>query len=565
MNRTKSNFSVIIQITKWIFVNYKKSPKYLLIIFFLAILSIGVHVISSLLSAEIINSLSISNLEKFKTSTYCFILSIIFIIVFDFLSRIFILRYTEDIASTLRRRLFLSILNKRINFFTDNYVGDITARIINDIGAIKGFVPQIVMQIVADLITIIVVAVVIIYLHPFLAVLILLSAPLSIIIGRYSKNIIKNNSQSVRNSISQITEVIQVWFNSFFTLKVFQNEHIAERDFNKSNYKLQCKIQNAEIYNIWISSTGFFVSKLPFIVILLYGGNLVLHNQLNIGLLFTLITLAGYFTTPIQRIINSLTITLPSIYPIYQRIKLYTKFENNLYLRDNQKEGYEIERVLIKNVFFNFPNSNFTLNAKKIDLVKNQIVSISGSNGSGKTTLGLIIAGIYSSSTCELFVNDILIDDKKWLQSNSLLFTKNIDILKGTVLENITNFHRNPNLKEIDKIKDLLLDDIIAELPEGLSTRISKKDEFRFSGGELQKIHLAKFMYTVQQIIILDEPENYLDQINKKLLINVIKKISPNKIILIITHSPELLAITNKRYHIVKNKERNISEVIELK
>ena len=212
----------------------------------------------------------------------------------------------------------------------------------------------------------------------------------------------------------------------------------------------------------------------------------------------------------------------------------------------------KINQIEFKNVSFKYDQrGDFKLNKVNLNFKINHITGINGVSGAGKTTILNILTGLLKPISGDIFINkkkENIFDNYDWFKKISYV-SQNVNIFNDTIYKNISyNFEKKEtfiNKKYIDKILRNL----------NLSKFLTKKiilDEFgkTISGGQLQRIAIARALFKNSEIIIFDEPTRNLDKVNEELLLKTIKELKKNKIIVLISHNKNSLKICDDLIHI---------------
>ena len=208
---------------------------------------------------------------------------------------------------------------------------------------------------------------------------------------------------------------------------------------------------------------------------------------------------------------------------------------------ENKRSLKIIDRKIIKikldNILFDFGiNKKKLLENISLSVELNNPIIISGPSGSGKTTLANLISGIYLPQKGKI----VYIDDKqKEYLSNDYninvgYVTQNIHIFRGTLEEFLCEDKNIEKNKIYEVLESVGLSDFIKS-KGGLDLKVIEAGR-SFSGGQIRRLGIAKILLKGSQVIILDEPTSGLDKLNKEFLLNTIKKLSIDYIIIIISH-----------------------------
>ena len=213
------------------------------------------------------------------------------------------------------------------------------------------------------------------------------------------------------------------------------------------------------------------------------------------------------------------------------------------------------QSLIFKDVSFRFKNKkNTILENINLQIEKNEIIGISGQSGSGKTTLTNIIMGLLKPETGQILVDSKnIIEDHYSIQKNIAFVPQNFFHLDTSLINNITFFDKKIDIKRLKfAIKNSLLIEPILNKTLSLKTNMGN-NALKISGGQLQRLNIARALYRDPKILILDEPTSALDLYNQNLFLKILNNLKKKMTIIIISHSKDLLKQCNKVYQ-VENK-----------
>jgi len=354
-------------------------------------------------------------------------------------------------------------------------------------------------------------------------------------LGFQIKEFSKNRFEILNDSFRNFNEIKLENLSKFFKKKYFDKEH--QINFISKNLSIINHSSKPVIEILLI--TLFFI----FYKILVQSSSM----------------LSQYFDL-LAIIIVTLYKLIPSINSIYQSIneinyhKIVIKGllgilkKNEVNKRFNNLIPKSIQKIRLNNISFGYGEKNsFMIKKINIILKKNTITGIKGISGSGKTTILNIISGLLKHKSGSIYINEKKTDifnNPNWFKKISYV-SQNVNIFNDTIYNNISyNFHDFSgidNKKKIQNIlKDLNLDEFIK--------KNKKLDELgkNISGGQLQRIAISRALFKNSDIIIFDEPTRNLDIKNEIRLINIIRKLKKNKIIIFISHNQKSLNICDK-------------------
>ena len=223
-------------------------------------------------------------------------------------------------------------------------------------------------------------------------------------------------------------------------------------------------------------------------------------------------------------------------------------YETKIYYNKN----YDCKKIAMNGISFKYPNtSKWVINNLNLSLNENDMIGISGITGSGKTTLIDIITGLLNPQKGNFEINGIKQNNlPKSLIYNIAYVPQNIALINDTIEKNITfgDFEKEINIDRLNfALKNAQLENFISTLSNGLKTSIGERG-LKVSGGEKQRIGIARALYSDKKILILDEATNALDKETENLILTFLKNQNEYKIIIIISHEKNTLKYCNRLY-----------------
>jgi ATP-binding cassette, subfamily B, bacterial PglK len=214
------------------------------------------------------------------------------------------------------------------------------------------------------------------------------------------------------------------------------------------------------------------------------------------------------------------------------------------------------EKIELKKISFGYTGQPRILNNISLCLQKGERIALTGKSGTGKTSLILIMLRFLHEQEGALLVDGNQLEERDWPGWRKLIgyVPQNPYILDGSVVENIAfgiPFEQADHKKVSQLIREMDLEDWMLSLPEGIHTRIGEKG-VKISGGQRQRLAIARTLYHDAAILLLDEVTNQLDPATENEVISTLLNVSDrNKTILMITHHPELLKKFDLVYELI--------------
>ena len=260
---------------------------------------------------------------------------------------------------------------------------------------------------------------------------------------------------------------------------------------------------------------------------------------------------------------------LPSLDVIVEQLSFSKEFLNKKSLNDEVKIDLDEPKIsfnnqiVVKNVSYSYPNSTkLIISNSTLEIYKKDIVGIIGPSGIGKSTLVDLISGLLKPHKGEILVDGLNIEKnlKSW-QKQIGYVPQEVYLLDDSIKANVAFGVKEQdfdNSRFKDSLKLAQVDDFVSSLPEKEMTKVGDRG-IRISGGQKQRLGIARAMYFSPSVLILDEPTSALDKENETKIINDLYKLSSKNSIIIVTHKLSVLRNCNKIYEIGEGK---ISEKI---
>ncbi len=322
----------------------------------------------------------------------------------------------------------------------------------------------------------------------------------------------------------------------FRTNKKYEEEIEISKDCIKNIVNGKTKIKL--VHEIFFTAFDLIVNLLK-IIVLFYA---LIKSNLSVGALVTIISLLGKAYEPIAIFnVEYVDYKLNMV-----AVKKYIEFLNT---KDdlNLNKGKIINKlkgeIEFKNVSFEYNyNSNMIIDNLSFKINSNSSIALVGESGSGKSTIVKLLIGLLKYSKGEILIDENKVSSLNldYLYNNITYVSQEAPIFDGTLKENLV-FNKNVSNKKIEEVLRLVcLDKLYNRLENGLETELGEKG-VRVSGGEKQRIALARLFFDDSKIIILDEATSAMDNLTEKQVMkNIIERLN-NKTLIIIAHRLETI------------------------
>lgn len=478
----------------------------------------------------------------------------------DSLRGIFVLRTGQKIDVHLILGYYQHLLTLPQKFFDTMRIGEIISRL-NDAVKIRSFINEVAIELIVNIFIVLFSFVLLFTFSSTLGWIMTAILPLYgftyAAVNKLNKKYQRRIMENAAGLESQLVESI----NSISTIKHFSLENAANIKTEISFIRLLKSVYLSGLNNIFSNNASAFLTALFVIILLWSGTHLVLDQTITPGELMSCYALLMYLTGPMSSLMN-FNITIQDALIASDRLFQIIDIEREDSSGDIKLTPELIGDIQFKDVGFRYGSKRQIFESLNLTIPKGKVTAIMGESGSGKSTLASLLQKIYPLTAGHILIGKYDIRD---INNNSLreiisIVPQKIDLFVGSVIENIAVGEFEPDVHKITNIcLDLKIKDFIDQLPNGLQTQLGENG-IGLSGGEKQRIAIARALYKDPEILILDEATSSLDSVAENHVQNVIKLMKDkNKTIILITHqlSSTLIAdhvIRLKNGAIVKEK-----------
>ena len=450
-----------------------------------------------------------------------------------------------NIVGDLQKKIYEKIIQSNIETIEDNGAGNLISRLSNDTTLILEALERLMNSLLKDGLTGLVLLITMIYLDWKLAIIICLLLPIiALPIYKIGKKV-NSISKGAQIQIGKFTNLLNQSFHNIQTIKSFQLEN---REIQNTNQEIERRIFNLYKLTKYRAIMSPIIEVLAGIFIgllLTFAGYQILEGNSSLGQLTAFITALLMISDPIRRIS-----TLNSVYQegLAAVDRVYVLYSNcNIIADKPDSVVFPIDYDLLRfeNVSFKYKSdqrsvlNNITFTIK--EGTRNYII---GESGAGKSTIFKLLIRLHEAKSGDIKFGDTDIEDIqiKSLRSCVSIVSQNTFIFNDTLKNNI-NLNQNESSENIDFHKlmdDLNINNFADKLPNKYDTKIGI-DGISLSGGELQRLAIARAIYKNAPLLLLDEATNSLDSINEIEINKTLDKYFTDKTVLIIAHKLETI------------------------
>jgi len=528
MNKDKkdSNIRKLLSYSKK-YIKYQKLP--IILSPFLLIVSVLSPFLIKYLIDEIIGK---NNFSKILPFIFIFIGVVFLERVISFFVNYGYYRATNFSARDEQIYMFKKIQKMPLKDYSQNKVGDFMSRVLSDTLEISFFLGTGISVILYNIIQLIFVSGVLLFLNWKLALITFAMIPFYYFSLRAFDKSLQKSSHSERKAFSELTEEFREKVEGLNSIKSFCKEIFFSNKFSnksegwaKTQNKLSMLNQGAEDFMS-------FVYELTPVLVLGYGGYLILTGSTTLGTLMGFYAYLGWIFTPIRNLSN-FYIQMQRAGQVSERI-----FEIHDLPEEDKGEGKKIIEnsydIKYENIHFKYKDVP-VLNGIDINIKSNEKVAIVGTSGAGKSSLVNLVTRFYEPQKGKITINNTNLKeyDLEGLRKNVIIVKQNDYIFNMTLKDNITLGEDFNDEQFEEAIKKAKIDKFIDKLENGYETELGERGN-KLSDGQKQRVSIARALIRNPKILILDEATSGVDSQTEEEIFENIKK--EKLTLLIISH-----------------------------
>ncbi|MEM5539682.1 ABC transporter ATP-binding protein [Olleya sp. AS48] len=508
----------------------------------------------------------IGNLNEIHGPQYSLLLAVGLVIttfllknLFNYLASFHMMHLKNGVLSDLRKKMYQKIISLSIPFYSNRTKGDIMARMLGDISQVQSSFFVILELIVREPLTILFTIYAMLKISVNLTLFVFVFMPISgFIISRIGKNL-KSKSTKAQEESGKLISIVEESLTGLKVVKSYNAESSFTKKFNNSVDRLLKLSNSIGNKNNLASPMSEFMGIVTIAILLWYGGNLVLVEKTLEGELFLVYLLLAYnILTPAKAISKasySVKNGLAAAERVFEILEQEETITSNSDAIDLTSFSHEIN---IENINFRYEEEN-VLKKFSLKVPKGKSVALVGQSGSGKSTIANLLTRFYDVNEGNITIdgNDIKTVTKKSLRNLMGLVTQDSILFNDTIKNNI--LIGKPDATEdqiIDALKIANAWEFVSELPKGIETNVGDAGN-NFSGGQKQRLSIARAVLKNPPIMILDEATSALDTESERLVQVALENMMKNRTSIVIAH--RLSTIQNADQIIVMQK----GEIVE--
>ena len=474
-----------------------------------------------------------------------------------YFAKIILIKAGQEITKILQFRIMRSLILADTEVIEKKHSGKFISHLTYDVGIITKLVSTVILNLTKDSLTLVALLGVMFYQNWKLAIFAIIMIPLATIAARSLGKRIGKVTVEAADRTGELTSYLLEIFRNHKIIKIFQKEIYEFSRTEKFINKLKDKVIKIETVLVRASPIMEALTGIMIALLIYISGKLILSQELDINNFFSFLAAMMLAYQPV-RSLATLNMGYNQGIAAARRILPIIDNENKI------KELKDSKDLMLSKGDIKFKNVNFKYNNDEQNVLKNinikveggYMTSLVGHSGAGKSSIMNLIPRLYDRNEGDIEIDNQSIYKLKVgsLRSNISLVTQDITLFDDTIKNNIAYARIDASDDEIFEAAKLSYsEEFIKKLPKGYDTLIGENG-IRLSGGEKQRISIARAMLKKSKIILLDEATSSLDSETENKIQEAIKLLTKERTSLIIAHRLSTIINSNKIYVLEKGK-----------
>lgn len=514
------------------------SDKRQIIIFVLglvmSVITSGINVYIPLLLKRVISQVTIRDQARSIISQGLYIVCLLMLVTIVGVCSSYIFMSTgANIVKSLRNILIHKVVYLPLNYYEKHSQTELSGHIVNDTEVVNDMITDIIPSLISNSVLFLG-SLIFLFIINWKGTLVLLGMlPVILVFVIVMGGKISLIAETIQNKVAVFNRIITNILQSPILIKTTNTEKLSERQVNHAVSDIyKRKLNQIKLISIFNPVMSFLL-VISIMVVLLYSSIQIESHALSLSSLLTYFMYMFQTITPIAAIGGSLT-EIAGIRGATRNIMSLLSIPSEVTMEGINLIKSNVNQLTMKNVSFSYGAKNI-LHEVNIDACLGQFIAITGPSGAGKTTLFNILEQLYIFKSGDILINKDSIHKYSIASCRQAmaLVQQRPELIRGSIKDNIV-YGEAFDKEKINQIRSYGILDFIEKLPKKLETNIT--DIAGLSGGEIQKVAIARALYRESPIILLDEPTSSLDSQSEQEISNIIDKVKSNHIVIMITH-----------------------------
>ena len=444
----------------------------------------------------------------------------------------------EKVVLRIRTQLYEHLQTMSNRFFRERQTGEIMSRVVNDTEALRDMIAHTANVFVTQTLTFLGIAVILFAIHPTLACLTLLPVPIMVLLTIRFNNRIRRINRRIREQLAAINARLQDNVSGIPIIQLFTREHQEAQTFRDENTDYMNGV--VEGVTLWSRYGPLMqnMSGIGVVTVAWYGGFQVMEGTLSVGSLVAFMTYLWRLYWPITEVTNEnerFQKALAAADRVFEYLDEIPEIQD---MPDARKITGVQGAVTFEKVRFSYNTREEVLRGIDLNIEPGEVMAIVGHSGAGKTTLTSLIVRAMDPTHGRILIDgqDLRAISLASLRKNIGIVAQETFLFNASIRENIAYARPEANLDDvIEAARAANILDLIDGMPEGVDTVVGERG-VRLSGGEKQRIAIARALLKDPPILILDEATSSVDTESERLIQESLSRLLVGRTTFIIAH-----------------------------